>query len=109
MAAKNETALEVRGHEAILTRIINAPRELVFEAWTKAEHLSQWFGPHGFTTTAESDGFSAASDKPDGKNRQCSQGGTNEPRSRVSKCVIFHGRVSPTNARKVVSIVAIRD
>jgi uncharacterized protein YndB with AHSA1/START domain len=23
------------------------PRELVFEAWTKAEHLARWFGPHG--------------------------------------------------------------
>src|SRR5262249_29931936 len=25
----------------------NAPRELVFEAWTKAEHFTHWFGPHG--------------------------------------------------------------
>lgn len=24
-----------------------APRELVFECWTKAEHLARWFGPHG--------------------------------------------------------------
>lgn len=24
-----------------------APRELVFEAWTVAEHLARWFGPHG--------------------------------------------------------------
>jgi uncharacterized protein YndB with AHSA1/START domain len=32
-----------------LTRILDAPRELVFAAWTKPEHLSKWFGPHGFT------------------------------------------------------------
>lgn len=35
--------------ETTITRIINAPRELVFEAWTDAKHLSQWWGPHCFT------------------------------------------------------------
>jgi uncharacterized protein YndB with AHSA1/START domain len=33
------------------TRVIDAPRELVFAAWTDPEHLSQWWGPDGFTTT----------------------------------------------------------
>jgi uncharacterized protein YndB with AHSA1/START domain len=28
-----------------------APRELVFEVWTDPKHLSQWWGPDGFTTT----------------------------------------------------------
>jgi uncharacterized protein YndB with AHSA1/START domain len=32
-----------------LTRVLDAPRDLVFAAWTKPEHLSKWFGPHGFT------------------------------------------------------------
>jgi uncharacterized protein YndB with AHSA1/START domain len=32
-----------------LTRIFNAPRELVFQAWTESEHLQQWWGPHMFT------------------------------------------------------------
>jgi uncharacterized protein YndB with AHSA1/START domain len=32
-----------------LTRILDAPRELVFKAWTEAEHLAQWWGPKGFT------------------------------------------------------------
>lgn len=35
--------------ELVLSRVINAPRAKVFEAWTTAEHLSQWFGPAGFT------------------------------------------------------------
>lgn len=35
--------------EIVLARVINAPRTKVFEAWTKVEHLSQWFGPAGFT------------------------------------------------------------
>ena len=35
--------------EIVLSRVINASRTRVFEAWTKIEHLSQWFGPAGFT------------------------------------------------------------
>lgn len=30
-----------------LTRVFRAPRSLVFEVWTKAEHFARWFGPHG--------------------------------------------------------------
>ena len=35
--------------EMTLTRILNAPRELVFKAWTEVDHLAQWWGPKGFT------------------------------------------------------------
>jgi uncharacterized protein YndB with AHSA1/START domain len=35
--------------ELTLTRVISAPRELVFKAWTEAEHLAKWWGPKGFT------------------------------------------------------------
>jgi uncharacterized protein YndB with AHSA1/START domain len=34
--------------ELVLTRIIDAPREQVFKAWTT--RLPEWWGPHGFTT-----------------------------------------------------------
>ena len=37
--------------EIVLSRVYEAPRELVFAAWTKAEHLTKWFGPKGYTTT----------------------------------------------------------
>jgi uncharacterized protein YndB with AHSA1/START domain len=33
------------------TRVFDAPRELVFDAWTDAKHISNWWGPRGFTTT----------------------------------------------------------
>ena len=35
--------------ELVITRIFDAPRSLVFKAWTDPEHLAQWWGPKGFT------------------------------------------------------------
>jgi uncharacterized protein YndB with AHSA1/START domain len=32
-----------------ITRIFNAPRQLVFDVWTQPEHLASWWGPRGFT------------------------------------------------------------
>ena len=37
--------------EVVLSRVFNAPRELVFKAWTDKAHIANWFGPKGFTTT----------------------------------------------------------
>ncbi len=37
--------------EIVISRLIGAPRELVFEAFTEVRHLSRWWGPDGFTTT----------------------------------------------------------
>jgi uncharacterized protein YndB with AHSA1/START domain len=37
--------------EIVISRVINARRQLVFEAFTAVRHLSQWWGPEGFTTT----------------------------------------------------------
>ena len=33
--------------EIVITRIFDAPRTLVFEAWTKAEHVAHWWDPSG--------------------------------------------------------------
>lgn len=43
----SETRLE-------LTRVFDAPRELVWACWTEPEHYSAWFGPEGYTTPVES-------------------------------------------------------
>jgi uncharacterized protein YndB with AHSA1/START domain len=40
--------------EIVIARVIDAPRELVFEAFTEVRHLSRWWGPEGFTTTTRS-------------------------------------------------------
>jgi uncharacterized protein YndB with AHSA1/START domain len=38
------------GRELVITRIFDAPRDLVFKAWTDPKHMAQWFGPRMFTT-----------------------------------------------------------
>lgn len=40
--------------EIVISRLVDAPRELVFEAFTEVRHLSRWWGPEGFTTTTRS-------------------------------------------------------
>jgi uncharacterized protein YndB with AHSA1/START domain len=37
--------------EIVSTRLLDAPRELVFRAFSEQEHLAQWWGPEGFTNT----------------------------------------------------------
>jgi uncharacterized protein YndB with AHSA1/START domain len=39
--------------EVLITRLINAPRDLVWKAFTDPRHVAQWWGPNGFTTTIE--------------------------------------------------------
>jgi uncharacterized protein YndB with AHSA1/START domain len=37
--------------EIVIERTVNAPRELVWQAWIEADQIRQWWGPNGFTTT----------------------------------------------------------
>jgi uncharacterized protein YndB with AHSA1/START domain len=65
------------GHEVTIDRVFAAPRDLVFDCMTKAEHLSRWWGPHHFDVPlCESDA------RPGGKIRIDMRGpepyGTNE-------------------------------
>lgn len=39
----------VAERELTLTRVFDAPRDLVFKMWTDPKHLAQWWGPHHFT------------------------------------------------------------
>jgi uncharacterized protein YndB with AHSA1/START domain len=49
MATKSSDTEKLVGRELVITRVFNAPRELVFKAWTDPTQLSQWWGPRGFT------------------------------------------------------------
>jgi uncharacterized protein YndB with AHSA1/START domain len=48
---RNEPDATLLARSIIVSRTMDAPRELVFEAWTSPGHLAQWWGPTGFTTT----------------------------------------------------------
>jgi uncharacterized protein YndB with AHSA1/START domain len=48
---REEAGSATADREIVISRVIDAPRELVFEAFTEVRHLSRWWGPDGFTTT----------------------------------------------------------
>ncbi len=52
MAARSSAEPDATDRELLITRIFDAPRHLVFKAWTEPERLMRWWGPHGFTTTS---------------------------------------------------------
>lgn len=51
MTAANEAA-STADRELVLTRMIDAPREKLFRAWTEPDLLVQWFAPLPWTTSA---------------------------------------------------------
>ncbi len=51
MADTHSIDLESDPRAIIGSRVFNAPRDLVFAAFTEPQHLAQWWGPNGFTTT----------------------------------------------------------
>lgn len=54
---KNNIETVVTGNKVVYKRYIDVPVQLAFEAWSSHEHLSQWFGPDGFTITTKSLSF----------------------------------------------------
>ncbi len=48
MPKENKTTVRTE-HELEITRVFEAPRELVWRAWTEAELFQRWYGPKGFT------------------------------------------------------------
>jgi len=52
--------------ELVITRIFDAPRELVFTAWTEPDRAVRWWGPQGFTTARYEIDF-----RPGGAYRVC--------------------------------------
>lgn len=51
MNAKPEIASSTADREIAGTRLLNAPRDLVFQMWTQPEHIAKWWGPNGFSIT----------------------------------------------------------
>jgi uncharacterized protein YndB with AHSA1/START domain len=44
-----KAAQKTKGSELVITRVFDAPRELVWNAWTEPERVKRWWGPEGFT------------------------------------------------------------
>src|ERR1700704_352083 len=53
MNAAGQSPASTADREIVLTRTFDAPRELVFDAWTDTKQIVQWWGPTGFTTTTD--------------------------------------------------------
>lgn len=52
MVANNSEATATSDQELVIMRVFDAPRELVWKAWTEPEHMMRWWGPKGFTSPA---------------------------------------------------------
>lgn len=53
MATKNNPTEEAADGALVITRVFDAPRELVFKAYTDPNLIPQWWGPRGYTTTVD--------------------------------------------------------
>ena len=49
MTMQNPPLQATASPELVVSRLIDAPRALVFKAWTQQEHAARWWGPKGFT------------------------------------------------------------
>ena len=50
MAMTGSATPQSTARELLITRTFDAPRPLVFKAWTEPERLVRWWGPRGYTT-----------------------------------------------------------
>ena len=46
-----DTVEDTANREMVITRTVDAPRALVWQAWTQPQHIAAWWGPDGFRTT----------------------------------------------------------
>ncbi|MBO0323426.1 SRPBCC family protein [Muricauda sp. CAU 1633] len=66
--------METQNRSVHIARTLQAPIELVWEVWSKPEHIAQWWGPSGFTNTIHKMDFQDGGEwnfimhGPDGKN-----------------------------------------
>jgi uncharacterized protein YndB with AHSA1/START domain len=104
----------VTAQEIKIRRVFDAPRELVWKAWTEPEELAQWWGPPGWTTPLETITMDV---RPGGAFRLTgvSEDGTEMPQAGVYREVVEPERLvleeSPEGAwhEGAVSVVTLTD
>lgn len=89
-AKQNPAPSSTADREIVVTRTFNAPRELVWDAWTDPKHVVNWWGPTGFTTTIEKMDV-----RPGGVWKHVMHGpdGTDYPNSSVFKEIVKPERI----------------
>ena len=50
MTATTDRTSPYTGRELVITRTLDAPREVVWRAWTDPRHMRHWWGPRDYTT-----------------------------------------------------------
>ena len=90
MNQKNETPATESDREIVISRVFDAPRELAWRAMTGSEHVVNWWGPRGFTTTIE-----VMDVRPGGEWKHVMRGpdGTNYPNHSVFREVVEPERI----------------
>jgi uncharacterized protein YndB with AHSA1/START domain len=53
MTSQDDMIATTPDREIVITRSFDAPRDLVFDVWTRPEHVVHWWGPNGFTITIQ--------------------------------------------------------
>ncbi|SDS30168.1 SRPBCC family protein [Opitutus sp. GAS368] len=92
MNTKAKTSVEsTSDREIVITRVLHAPRELVWQAWTEPQHVKNWWGPRGFSTTIKKMDFRVG-----GVWEHVMHGpdGTNYPNKSTFKEIVPHERIT---------------
>ncbi len=81
----NTTDREIR-----ISRILNAPIELVWKVWTNPNHIKNWWGPNGFTNT-----ISEMDVKPGGEWNLTMHGpdGKDFPNKNIYREIVLHKKI----------------
>jgi len=97
MSARNNAASATAvtsDRELVISRLFDAPRELVWRAWTEPRHIVKWWGPRGFRTT-----IAVMDVRPGGEWRHVMHGpdGTDYPNHTIFKEVLKPEKIVLTN------------
>ncbi|MBW4459268.1 MAG: SRPBCC domain-containing protein [Nodosilinea sp. WJT8-NPBG4] len=92
--ANASTSTPQSDREIVITRLFDAPRDLVWQAWTDPAHIAQWWGPKGFTTRVDEMDL-----RPGGQSRYVMVGpdGTEYPVQGVFREVVPPERIVTTD------------
>jgi uncharacterized protein YndB with AHSA1/START domain len=96
--ARSDIAVKAADRDLVITRVFDAPRDLVFRAWTDPEHLKRWYAPRGCTID-----FVRLDIRPGGTFHSCIR----NPKHHDCWCVgVYHEIAAP---ERVVYTVAMAD